>query len=175
MTETRAAYTKQNSATPLWLYCLTSYAGRKRARPPGSHAHSLVLTDIASGWTEAAAIVVREQTLITVTVEEVRVKLPFPMLGLDVDNDSAFINQTVLNYCKERKIELTRSKDDQAWIEEKNGSVVRRLVGYGRLEGAASAAALGVLHDAARLCVNFFQPSFIRRSSAMLCRERAAG
>ena len=145
----------------------------------GSHAHSLVLTDIASGWTEAAAMVVREQMLITVTVEEVRVKLPFPMLGLDVDNDSAFINQTVLNYCKERKIELTRSrpykKNDQAWIEQKNGSVVRRLVGYGRLEGAASAAALGVLHDAARLYVNFFQPSFKlkskRRDGAKVTKE----
>ena len=69
----------------------------------GSHAHSLVLTDIASGWTEGAAMVVREQTLITVTVEEVRLKLPFPMLGLDVDNDSAFINETVVDYCKDRK------------------------------------------------------------------------
>ena len=56
----------------------------------GSHAHSLVLTDIASGWTVAATIVVREQTLITVTVEEVRGKLPSPKLGLDVDNHSAF-------------------------------------------------------------------------------------
>ena len=130
----------------------------------GSHAHSLVLTDIASGWTEAAALVVREQTLITLTVEEVRVKLPFPMLGLDVDNDSAFINETVVAYCKDRKIELTRSraykKNDQAWIEQKNGSVVRRMVGYGRLEGAAAATALGKLHEVARLYVNFFQPSF---------------
>jgi hypothetical protein len=67
----------------------------------GSHAHSLVLTDIASGWTEAAAMIVREQTLITETVEVIRRKLPFPMLGLDVDNDSAFINETVLNYCKD--------------------------------------------------------------------------
>ena len=134
----------------------------------GSHAHSLVLTDIASGWTEAAAMVVREQTLITVTVDEVRVKLPFPMLGLDVDNDSAFINETVVDYCKERKIELTRSrpykKNDQAWIEQKNGSVVRRLVGYGRLEGAAAAGALGKLHEVARLYVNFFQPSFKLKS-----------
>ena len=134
----------------------------------GSHAHSLVLTDIASGWTEAAAMVVREQTLITVTVEEVRVKLAFPILGLDVDNDSAFINQTVVDYCKERKIELTRSraykKNDQAWIEQKNGSVVRRLVGYGRLEGAAAAEALSTLHEAARLYVNFFQPSFKLKS-----------
>jgi hypothetical protein len=84
----------------------------------GSHVHSLVLTDIASGWTEAAAMVVREQTLVTLTVEEIRGKLPIPMLGLDVDNDSAFINETVVTYCRERTIKLTRSsaykKNDQA-------------------------------------------------------------
>jgi len=136
----------------------------------GSHAHSLVLTDIASGWTEAAALIVREQTLITTAVEEVRTKLPFPMLGLDVDNDSAFINETVLNYCKDRKFELTRSraykKNDQAWIEQKNGAVVRRLVGYGRLEGAIATAALGKLHEVGRLYVNYFQPSFKLKSKA---------
>ncbi len=92
----------------------------------GSHVHSLVLTDIASGWTEAAAMVVREQTLVTFTVEEIRNKLPFPLLGLDVDNDSAFINNTVVSYCGEHCIELTRSrahkKNDQAWIEQKNGA-----------------------------------------------------
>ena len=141
----------------------------------GSHVHSLVLTDIASGWTEAAAMVVREQTLMTVTVEEIRAKLPFPMLGLDVDNDSAFINETVVDYCKERKIELTRSraykKNDQAWIEQKNGSVVRRMVGYGRLEGAAAAEALGALHEVARLYVNFFQPSFKLKSKIRRRRE----
>lgn len=144
---------------------MVAHCGRSVA---GSHAHSLVLTDMASGWTEAAAMVVREQTLITITVEEVRGKLPFPMLGLDVDNDSAFINETVVGYCKDLKIELTRSraykKNDQAWIEQKNGSVVRRLVGYGRLEGAAAAEALGTLHEVARLYVNFFQPSFKLKS-----------
>jgi hypothetical protein len=134
----------------------------------GSHVHSLVLTDIASGWTEAAAMVVREQTLVTITVEEIRANLPFPMRGLDVDNDSAFINQTVVDYCKERSLELTRSraykKNDQAWIEQKNGAVVRRLVGYGRLEGTMSAVALSRLHEIARLYVNFFQPSFKLKS-----------
>jgi hypothetical protein len=76
----------------------------------GSHAHSLVMTDIASGWTEVAAMVVREQTLITITIEEVSRKLSFPILGLDVDNDSAFINETVVDYCKGRNIKLTRSR-----------------------------------------------------------------
>ena len=144
---------------------MVAHCGRSVA---GSHAHSLVLTDIASGWTEGAAMVVREQTLITVTVEEVRLKLPFPMLGLDVDNDSAFINETVVDYCKDRKLELTRprayKKNDQAWIEQKNGSVVRRMVGYGRFEGVAATTALGELHDVVRLYVNFFQPSFKLKS-----------
>jgi hypothetical protein len=130
----------------------------------GSHVHSLVLTDIASGWTVAGAMVVREQTLVTVTVEDIRTQLPFPLLGLDVDNDSAFINQTLVDYCNDRKIELTRSraykKNDQAWIEQKNGAVVRRMVGYGRLEGNAAAAVLAELHESARLYVNFFLPSF---------------
>jgi hypothetical protein len=66
----------------------------------GSHVHSLVLTDIASAWTVAAAMVVREQTLVKVTVENIRKLLPFPLLGLDVDNDGAFINETLVNYCK---------------------------------------------------------------------------
>jgi hypothetical protein len=130
----------------------------------GSHVHSLVLTDIASAWTVAAAMVVREQTLVTVTVEDVRRQLPFPLLGLDVDNDGAFINETLVNYCQDRSIVLTRSraykKNDQAWIEQKNGSVVRRMVGYGRLEGNGAVAVLAELHEAARLYVNFFLPSF---------------
>jgi hypothetical protein len=130
----------------------------------GSYVHSLVLTDIASGWTEAIAMVVREQTLITESVSSVRTKLPFTVRGLDVDNDSAFINSTLVDYCRDNKIELTRcrayKKNDQAWIEQKNGAVIRRMVGYGRLEGTQTAIVLNKLYSAARLFVNFFQPSF---------------
>jgi hypothetical protein len=130
----------------------------------GSYVHSLVLTDIASGWTEAIAMVVREQLLITESVSEIRMRLPFGVRGLDVDNDSAFINETLVDYCRDHKIELTRcrayKKNDQAWIEQKNGAVIRRMVGYGRLEGAETAAVLNRLYTSARLFVNFFQPSF---------------
>ena len=130
----------------------------------GSYLHSLVLTDIASGWTDAIAMVVREQTLVTESVSEVRTKLPFAVRGLDVDNDSAFINNTLVEYCQDNNIELTRcrayKKNDQAWIEQKNGAVIRRMVGYGRLEGAQTAATLNKLYASARLFVNFFQPSF---------------
>lgn len=140
---------------------LVAHCGRSVA---GSHAHSLVLTDVATGWTEAAALIVREQTLIAFTLDEIRAQLPFPMLGLDVDNDSAFINETLVNFCRNRQIELTRCrayhKNDQAWIEQKNGAVIRKMVGYGRLEGVTDTTALGYLHQQARWYVNFFQPSF---------------
>jgi hypothetical protein len=130
----------------------------------GSYLHSLVLTDIASGWTEAMAMVAREQTLVIESVSAIRMKLPFTVCGLDVDNDGAFINDTLVSYCRDNKIELTRcrayKKNDQAWIEQKNGAVIRRIVGYGRLEGEQTAAVLNKLYTSARLFVNFFQPSF---------------
>jgi hypothetical protein len=123
----------------------------------GSHVHSLVLTDIASGWTEAAALIVREQTLITLTLDEIQSRLPFSMLGLDVDHDSAFINEVLLSYCRKRQLELRRSrtykKNDQAWIEQKNGAIVRKLVGHGRLGGAEATLVLADLHKVARLYV----------------------
>jgi hypothetical protein len=138
----------------------------------GSHLHSLVLINIASGWTAAAAMVVREQSLVVQTVQQIRAQMPFVMLGLDVDNHSAFVNETMLTYCQEQGLEFTRSrayrKNDQAWVEQKNGAVVRKLVGYGRLEGLEAARVLAQLHAAARLYVNFFQPSFKLKSKTLL-------
>jgi Integrase core domain len=130
----------------------------------GSYVHSLTLTDIASGWTECAPLVVRESTLLVEALERVRQGLPFTLRALDVDNGSEFVNETMIQYCLRNGIELTRSrpyrKNDQAWIEQKNGAVVRKLLGYRRFEGIAAARALGRLYGASRLFVNFFQPSF---------------
>jgi hypothetical protein len=134
----------------------------------GTFVHSLVLTDIASGWTECLAIPVREQTLIVEAITGLRRILPFPLLGLDTDNDSAFMNDTLWNYCQKESIVFTRSrayrKNDQAWVEQKNGAVVRKLIGYGRLEGLSETAALRRLYEASRLYINFFQPSFKLKS-----------
>jgi hypothetical protein len=130
----------------------------------GSFVHSLTLTDIHSGWTECAALVVREQTLVIEGISQIWRQLPFALRGLDTDNDSVFMNETLQNYCREHQLEWTRSrayrKNDQAWVEQKNGAVVRRLAGYGRLSGLNEAATLGRLYQSARLYVNFFQPSF---------------
>ena len=75
-----------------------------------------------------------------------------------------FINETLVSYCEDRGIEFTRSrayrKNDQAWIEQKNGSVIRRFVGHERYSGAIAGQALAHLYGAMRLYVNYFQPSF---------------
>jgi hypothetical protein len=138
------------------------------ARLVGSFVHSLVLTDVASGWTECLALPVREQSLIVEAITGLRPRLPFPLLGLDTDNDSAFMNDTLWDYCQEQGIVLTRSrayrKNDQAWVEQKNGAIVRKLIGYGRLEGLSATAALRRLYEASRLYINFFQPSFKLKS-----------
>jgi hypothetical protein len=130
----------------------------------GSYVTSLVLTDIASGWTEAAPLVVRESGLLVETLDRIRHGLPFALRALDVDNGSEFINESLIQYCLSHGIELTRSrpyrKNDQAWIEQKNGAVVRKLLGYRRFQGIAAAQAITRLYGASRLFVNFFQPSF---------------
>jgi hypothetical protein len=98
------------------------------------------------------------------TIDQLRSGLPFLLRGLDIDNGGEFLNEGLVRYCIGQGIELTRSrpyrKNDQAWVEQKNGSVVRRLVGYRRLEGPGAAAILARLYAASRLFVNFFQPSF---------------
>ncbi|OUL74013.1 integrase catalytic domain-containing protein, partial [Paraburkholderia hospita] len=134
----------------------------------GEFVHTLTLTDIASGWTECVAMRTRNQMLIIEAFDKVAAELPFAMLGVDSDNDSAFMNQNVFDYCKGHGLEQTRSraykKNDQAWVEQKNGSVVRRLVGYGRLSGADARNALARLYASSRLYINFFQPSFKLKS-----------
>lgn len=140
---------------------LVSHSGENAS---GSFAQTLTLTDVASGWTECVALVVKDGALVAEALTKLRRTMPFRLRGLDTDNGSEFLNEIVIAYCRDNGIEFTRSrpyrKNDQAWVEQKNGSVVRRLVGYRRLEGLAAVGVLGRLYEAARLFVNFFQPSF---------------
>ncbi len=130
----------------------------------GSFIQTLVLTDIATGWVECAPLLYREQKLLTEVLNEVRKLLPFPMLGFNTDNATVFMNETVRDYCRDSAIVFTRcrpyQKNDQAWVGQKNGAVVRRIVGYRRFAGLEAAAVLARLYRSVRLFVNFFQPSF---------------
>ncbi len=134
----------------------------------GDYLHTLVLTDIATGWTEGVSMRHRSQALMIDGLDKIAADLPFPMLGVDSDNDSAFMTQDIFDYCKAHRLEQTRSraykKNDQAWVEQKNGAIVRRLVGYGRLSGSDATKVLARLHASARLYINFFQPSFKLKS-----------
>ncbi|MDQ0562983.1 hypothetical protein QO004_004792 [Rhizobium mesoamericanum] len=123
------------------------------------------VTDIATGWTKCAPLLVREQTLLSSVLTEMREQLPFALLGLDTDNDTGFMNETLKACCCDAaNIVFTRCrpyrKNDQAFVEQKNGTVVRRMVGYRRFEGLEAATRLAKLYRSARLFVNFFQPSF---------------
>ena len=130
----------------------------------GSFIQTLVITDIATGWTEFAPLLFREQHLLTEVLGVMKTEIPMPILGLDTDNDSVFMNETVLAWCAQESAEFTRSrpykKNDQAWVEQKNGAVIRRLVGYRRYQGFEAATLLAELYASARLFVNVFQPSF---------------
>ena len=130
----------------------------------GSFIHTLTVTDIASGWTECLPLLERDSTLVVEAVDGLRASLPFRIAGLDVDNGSEFLNETLVRYCLAQGIEFTRSrpyhKNDQVWVERKNATVVRRFVGDHRYEGLPAVEALGRLYGASRLLVNFFQPSF---------------
>jgi len=130
----------------------------------GSFIYTLVATDICSVWTECVPLLAREQSLVVEGLNVLIQRIPFPVLGIDSDNDSAFINDTLLDFCRLHKLAFTRcrpyQKNDQAWVEQKNGSVVRRLVGYHRYSGSIAGQTLAHLYHHARLYVNYFQPSF---------------
>ncbi len=130
----------------------------------GSFIQTLTMTDVATGWTECLPLLTRDGGLVVEAMRQSQSLFPWLLRGADFDNDSAFMNDVVVPWCRGQKIEVTRSraykKNDQAFVEQKNGAVVRRLIGYGRFDGIETARVLARLYAAARLHVNFFQPSF---------------
>jgi len=131
----------------------------------GEYLHSLDMVDVATRWTECLSIINRSQTAVGAAIVTVRQRLPFPLLGLDSDNGSEFINANLKRYCEQEQITFTRSrpyrKNDQAYVEQKNWTVVRQLVGYDRYEGQVACDCLNQLYETIRLYVNFFQPVMV--------------
>lgn len=130
----------------------------------GSFIQTLTMVDVATGWTECLPLVTRDGSFVVEAMKYAQSLFPWLLRGVDFDNDSAFMNDTVVPWCREQKLEVTRSraykKNDQAFVEQKNGAVVRRLMGYGRFDGVDTAGVMTRLYAAARLYINFFQPSF---------------
>jgi hypothetical protein len=128
----------------------------------GDFAQTLNMTDVASGWTEMQAVPNKAQSHVFAAMQTIRARLPFTLLGIDSDNGAEFINDQLWRYCKREKLTFTRGrsgrKNDNAYVEQKNWSVVRRLVGYGRYDSAAQVKLLNQLYATYRLYVNFFLP-----------------
>ena len=128
----------------------------------GDFACTLTLTDVATSWTELGATPNKAQVHVFATLKQERVCLPFPLLGLDSDNGSEFINDELYRYCVDEHLTFTRGraghKNDQPFVEEKNWSAVRRLVGYGRYDTPKQVAQLNALYRVYRLYFNHFLP-----------------
>ncbi len=128
----------------------------------GDFAQTLNATDVATGWTEPRAVQNKAQVWVFEALKVIRHRLPFPLLGVDSDNGSEFINAHLLNYCHAERITFTRSrahrKNDGCYVEQKNYTVVRRAVGYARYDTPQQLRFLNELYGHLRLYTNYFQP-----------------
>jgi hypothetical protein len=139
---------------------LVAHCGTSTA---GFYLNTLTVTDVATGWTECLGVWGKGQAAVFAALEQARAQLPIPLLGIDSDNGSEFLNALLVRWCAREQITFTRSrpywKNDQAHVEQKNWSVVRRLLGYDRYESAAALAALQRVYDWLRLWCNHWQPT----------------
>jgi hypothetical protein len=128
----------------------------------GDYCQTLTLTDIATAWVEMGALKNKAQKYVFQAVQDIRRRLPFPLLGLDSDNGGEFINDQLFRYCTDEKITFTRSrayhKNDNCYVEQKNFSIIRKTVGYYRYDRQEQLALLTAFYQVFRLYTNFFQP-----------------
>ena len=130
----------------------------------GEFVHTLNLTDIHTGWTESGALLGKSEVAVREALDEIQTGLPFRLLGLDADNGAEFINWHLKRWCDEKQIQLTRGrpykKDDNAHIEPKNWTHVRKLLGWERYDSPAAVAAMNALYrQELRLWMNLYLPS----------------
>ena len=129
----------------------------------GFYLNTLTAVDIATGWTECSGVWGKGQLRVGTAIHQIRTRMPFPLLGLDSDNGSEFINQNLYTWCQREGIIFTRSrsykKNDSCHVEQKNGALVRRIIGYRRYASKEALEMLNRIYSLLRLYTNFFQPS----------------
>ena len=132
-------------------------------RADGEFAHTVNQTDILTTWVESHAVLGKSQVQVQQGLEQMRQGLPFRLVGIDSDNGSEFLNGHLVRYCRGLGVQFTRGrpykKDDNAHIEQKNWTHVRKLVGYERYDTPAAVAALNALYADVRLLQNLFLPT----------------
>ncbi|MDY0088477.1 MAG: transposase family protein [Coriobacteriia bacterium] len=129
----------------------------------GEYCNTLDATDIATGRTETRSVRNKAQVHVFAALADIVAHLPFPLLGIDSDNGSEFINDELFRFCRDNGVTFTRSrayrKNDECHVEQKNWSVVRQNVGYARFDTPAELGVLNEIHSLVRLHTNFFMPS----------------
>lgn len=134
----------------------------------GEYVQTISAVDIASGWWEGQAIAGRSQRATREGLDGIRRRCPFRILEIHPDNDSGLLNDLLWRYCRKARIRMSRSrpykKNDNAWVEQKNWTHVRKLVGYRRYDTTRQLALLNQIWEVARLYQNFFQPVIKLRS-----------
>jgi transposase InsO family protein len=140
---------------------LVSHSGNAAS---GEFLHSLNVTDLATTWVETRAVLGKGQSGIVQALTEISQALPFSLRGVDSDNGSEFINHHLVRFCQQREIQFTRSrpykKDDNAHIEQKNWTHVRKLLGWDRYDSPSALEALNDLYrNELRLMMNLYQPT----------------
>ena len=130
----------------------------------GEFAYSLNLTDVHTGWCETRAVLGKGEENVCAALEEIRKSLPFGLRGIDSDNGSEFVNYHLVAYCRERDVQFTRGRpykrNDNARIEQKNWTHVRRIFGWERYDTAAAVDAMNELYTGElSVMMNLFQPS----------------
>ena len=129
----------------------------------GEHIYTVTATDVSVGWTEIRPVLNKAQRWVKESIEDIKNNLPYKMLGIDSDNGSEFKNHQLYKWCEDNEITFTRGrsykKNDNCFVEQKNDSVVRRIVGYYRFEGEAARMVMADLYEQYNKLVNFFFPS----------------
>jgi hypothetical protein len=136
--------------------------GHEGGNAVGEHCYTLTVTDIATGWTENRTVRNKAQKWVFAALEDITESFPFPILGIDSDNGSEFINWHLLHWCEANKITFTRSRpgnsNDGAHVEQKNWVVVRTVAGYHRYDTEAELVLLNKIWALQTFITNFFNP-----------------
>jgi len=129
----------------------------------GQFCQTLTLTDVASGWTEECALLNNAHSWVRQAIAQTCISLPFPLLGIDSDNGAEFLNHQLLAWCLQNNIKFTRArpyhKNDNCFVEQKNGDVVRKTVGYARFQGENALKALQDVYRFLNPLLNYFYPT----------------
>jgi hypothetical protein len=136
--------------------------GHEGGNAAGEHAYTLTVTDIATGWTENRSVPNKARKWVLAALDEIAKIMPFPILGVDSDNGSEFINHHLLAWCEQRKITFTRSRpgnsNDGCHVEQKNWAIVRTVVGYHRYDTEAELLLLNKIWALQSQLTNYFCP-----------------